>query len=179
MSGSPATKRQWFTDEPAPVGSKRWFREKRMEHVFLWMMPLMPAGYTLTATGVSMPWQALVATVAPTAIIGAALAYTSYALWRIEVNVAANRAHPITPKDGRVLTKAGKWLVGSGFTALLLSMVAPIALGHHMWHAYRHSIDTGMNSAILIGLLGSAIVSTMGRIHHKARHAYEELEKGV
>lgn len=177
--GRPSRLRQWFpSGEPAP-GSKLWYRSKRIEHGVLWLLPLMPVGYTLSSQGVDMPWPVLVSMLVPVVGSGVALAFVSHALWRIEINVAGNREHPFTVKDHKVLGRCGWILMLSLLFAVAADTVARLILNSTTPDAQLRFIDTGTNTAIIVGIVGAALTSTMTRIHCKAKHAYEELEKGV
>jgi uncharacterized protein (DUF2062 family) len=169
---------RWFPPGPVTPGTKLWYREKKIELVGLWLMPLMPLAYTLVSQGVSMPWEVLTGMLIPVIGSTAALGFTAYALWRIEINVAGNREHPFTEKDHRVLTWCGTVLSASLFFAVAVNVVATLIL-HDLPHDVRRPMDTGENTAVILGFVGSTIIYTMRRIHCKAKHAYEELEKGV
>lgn len=164
---------------PVEVGSKRWYREKRAEHTFLWLLPLVPVGYTLSSQGVSMPWPILVTMLVPVVGSGVALAYVSHALWRIEINVSANRERPFTDKDLQVLSRSGWILLFSLIFAVAVISTARVIAGGAVPEAQMRFIDTAANTAVVVALVGVTLTSTMKRIHCKAKHAYEELGKGV
>lgn len=179
MSKSSTQKRQWLTSQPADPGSKRWYREKKIQHSMLWLLPLLPAAYTLSSQGVDMPWAILVWMLVPVAGSGVALAFVSHALWRIEINVAGNREHPFTDKDNRVLGRSGWIVVLSLLFAVAVDGVARLILGDSVSDAQLRFIDTSTNTAVIVGFVGATLAATMRRIHCKAKHAYDELEKGV
>lgn len=176
--GRPSRLRQWFPQETAAPGSKRWYREKKIEHVTLWFMPFMPLGYVLSAQGVSMPWPVLAGMLLPVVGVGGALGFTSYALWRIEINVAGNREHPFTMKDDKVLGRCGWAFLFSLLFAIAVNSVLRVLLTDASDTQLRF-MDTGENTAVIVFFVGATVTSTMKRIHCKARDAYEELEKGV
>lgn len=177
--GRPSRLRQWLLAENPEPGSKSWYWSKRVEHTVLWMLPLVPLGYTLSSQGTSMPWPVLVSMLMPVVGSGIALGFVTHALWRIEINVAGNREHPFTVKDYAVLRRSAWILVNSLLFAVALDAVARFLLRESTSKAHLRFIDTGTNTAVIVALVGSVVVATMSRIHCKARHAYEELEKGV
>lgn len=173
-------RRQWFTREPAVPDSKRRYREKRLEYIALWLLPLIPVGYTLLSQGVSMPWLTLVGMLLPVMVgSGAALVFASHALWRIEVNMSGNREHPFTEKDHQVLGRSTWILLASLLFALAVNSVAHMVAGGGVSDAQLRFIRTAANTAFIVAFVGAALTSTMKRIHCKAKRAYEELEKGV
>lgn len=175
----PSRLRQWFPNGLAEPGSKLWYREKKIEHGILWFLPLVPVGYTLSSQGVSMPWPVLLGMLVPVVGSGVALAFVSHALWRIEINVAGNREHPFTKRDHQVLVRSLWILVASLIFAFAVDSVARMVLDSSTSDAQLRAIDTATNTAVIIAFVGVAFTSTIRRIHCKAKHAYEELEKGV
>jgi hypothetical protein len=182
----PSRIRQWFPKEPAEPGTKRWYREQRVDHLILWFMPVIPLGYTLYSQGIARPWQTLVAMLIPVLGSGVALACVSRALWRIEINVKGNREHPFTPKDARVLNQSSWILLASWLLAIAVNSVAQMLADDGMTSLQLHPIGTAANIAIVVAFVGAALTATMQRIHHKGWHAWEalkraesELEKGV
>lgn len=181
-SGAPVkTRRQWFTTEPAVAGSKRWYREKRLEHLILWIMPLIPIGYTLSSQSpvndAPMGWPSMMLMLLPVMGSAAALGFVSHALWRIEINVAGNREHPFTTKDARVLSRSGWILIGSLLFAFTSSFILTRTMD--LTGTQDRLIDTALSVAVVVGMVGAVLIATMRRIHRMAQHAYEELEKGV
>jgi H+/gluconate symporter-like permease len=177
--GPKKTRRQWFATEPAAPGTKRWYREKRIDHIPMWFLPATPVLYTVASQGVSMPWPILVTMLLPVVGSSIALVFVCHALWRIEINVAGNREHPFTEKDGRVLNRSGKILLTSILFAVIVNHVAHFVVFDGTPDAHLRFIDTAVNTAVIVGFVSAVLGSTMRRIHCKAKHAYDELEKGV
>lgn len=179
-------KRQWLAKEPAAPGTKRWYREQRVEHLTLWMVPLFPVFYTLSGQGVDQPWQSIVAMLLPVVGSGVALGFVSHALWRIEINVKGNREHPFTPKDERVLARASWLMFFSLAFAVVVDFAASLLSDDLVPSIDEHHVDIATNTAVVVAFVGVTLTSTMKRIHHKGWHAWEakrraeaELEKGV
>lgn len=173
MSGSDAKYRLRL--KPPVVGSRRWFWEMRVVHLSLWLVPLLPLLYAWKKLGVDAGLPVVVFMWTPAVACTGALAVISYALWRVEVNLAANGAHPFTVKDQNVLSLAA--------AAPLAPMMLVVLLGlfsvKEMTHAQvQDSYDAG-SVILMISLAASVMMASMRRIHCRGRHAYEELEKGV
>ncbi len=99
-----------------------------------------------------------------------------YSLWRIEVNVAGNRARPFTERDHKFLHITQAVMVG----AMLLLLFGLLFLKPTHMNAAQEEVIYSSNTGAMITLLVSGIlVSTMARIHGKGKAAYDELEKGV
>lgn len=115
----------------------------------------------------------------PSLLFGALLAFVAYALWRIEINLSATGKY--TPKDGKVLSAATRWL-WRGWWALLAAEIAV-----SVWfrdvpssdHWYLHSVATPFDNASWMTLVIVAVVGIVARIYRSGARAYAELEKGV
>lgn len=166
---------------PAQAGSRRWYWKKRIEHVVLWILPVLPVGYTLSGQtpgkGDSMGWQSLTLMLLPVLGSAVALGFVSRALWRIEINVTGNREHPFTERDATVLSRSGWIMLYSLIFTIGSSGVLTTTM--ELTDAQERLLDAAVSVATVTALVAASLTSTMQRIHRKAKHAYEELEKGV
>lgn len=161
---------------PAP-GTKEWYRRMRREYWIMWLLPVAPLGYVLLSQHTDHRWEVLAGMLTPVILSGVGLVCIVHALWRIEVNVAGNRQRPFTKKDHDVLARANSVSVAMLAASVVLGFVTDLGFGYTAKE--QRVADTGTNTAIIVAFATVILVSTMARIHCKARHAYEELEKGV
>lgn len=171
------------TGEPAEIGSKRWYRDKRVAHISLWFVPWTPVLYASAIQDWNDPVKVVALVWTPWVLSGAVLAMMCRALWRIEINVAANKDHPFTEKDGRVLWWAGLATLAVMILAVFFLMFAQV---DGITDRQQASIDNAINGTLILMLAIGTVGGTMHRIHRKGMHvvqdlrkAIEELEKGV
>lgn len=115
----------------------------------------------------------------PSLLFGALLVFVAYALWRIEINLSATGRY--TPKDGRVLSAASRWL-WRGWWFLIAAEI-----GVSLWWRdvpasgdwFTRSVGTPFDHASLMTLMITAVVAIIARIYRNGARAYAELEKGV
>lgn len=115
----------------------------------------------------------------PSLLFGALLMFVAYALWRIEINLSATGKY--TPKDGRVLAAASRWL-WHGWWFIIASELAigfwwRDTPGTGTW--YLSSVATPFDHASLMTLMITAVVAIITRIYRNGAKAYAELERAV
>jgi hypothetical protein len=141
----------------------------------MWFLPAMPLLYGCSQARWSDPRQMLLVYWTPWVLCSFASVMISYALWRIEVNVAGNRLHPFTPKDQKVLRLALASTTGVMLAMLVINMIHIGGITAEQ----RTRIDGAVNVVMISMLMASVLMASMERIHVKGKQAYDELEKGV
>lgn len=169
-----AKRGKWHAPE---TGSRRWFWNMRVANMTLWILPVMPIAY-MTGSQRKHDWHGAMTVFyvwAPWVFFTVMLALTSRAIWRTEVNLAANKSRPFTPKDRKALRWASAASVGTMTYAVLMSFKHPSGMSKDDWS----DVGDGLTVIMIASLIVSILTASMERMHCKASHAYEELEKGV
>lgn len=166
--------------KPVQVGSRRWFWGKRAQHPTLWYLPVMLPLYGMVNQR-HEEWHGLVSVAtfliwSPYVLGAVVVAAASRALWRVEINLAANRQHPFTDKDHTWLHAARNAAVGLMAYVVIIDLpdrVNGMTLDQlrHMW--------AGHNGVMVMAVLLATVMASLCRIHATGKVAHEELEKGV
>lgn len=172
------------------VGSRGCFWRMRTTHFALWGAPLLVLLVAIRAwqdPGVADP--SLLARLThsvPWVMVAAVVGLSAHALWRIEVNINADK-HPFTDKDAKVFRRA---LIIQTIVGLLLviggSIVYPaVMLIADVQNESVRYVDALYAPTITVTVM-SALLGTTYSLHKRGRKAYEnltkaqaELEKGV
>jgi hypothetical protein len=176
---------QWWLRwaNPGETGSRKWFWQLRIMRLGLWLAPLFVlavAQQSWSRPGVEDPSLLTRATHGvPWVLAAIVVAVFCHALWRIEVNMAADK-HPFTDKDAAVFRRAG---FIQAVTGLIVVIGGFIVLPSFMLATGKENADVQYIDAIYapmaLIIITGALTMTTDTVYKRGRKAYEELEKGV
>lgn len=106
-----------------------------------------------------------------------ALVLVSYALWRIEINLAAG-GRPFTAKDQKTLSRANVVAAVGWVFVFMATMLTAVWFRKGPAQGFDGFGPDG-DGLPLMFLAIIVLVATMERVYKKGKAAYEELEKGV
>jgi len=168
----------------AEAGSRRWFWQMRLLNFTLWVTPLLTAIVCAQAAGVAGVKDpsvfARMVHVVPWFVVGVVAATFAHALWRIEVNMEGNSAHPYTDKDAAIFNRA-TWIQAIAGVVVVLGGLGGVPTYMLLTHMKDSEVlygDAVYGPMVTIALLGM-MTKTTQTLYKRGRQAYEELEKGV